>query len=115
MTEDALEIVIKRLGIAACPQCPTQRLCPDPWFHEATAMCSACESLYCLLDEHAYDCPATCLTRLSQTCKSMAMARNPAEVQTHVNARNARKQQFEQSRKRKIEDEPASDSDWDSE
>ena len=77
-------------------------------------MRSACESLDRLLEEHAHDCPATCLTRLGQTCKSMAMARSPAEVQTHVNARKARKQQFE--RKRKFEDEPASDCDsnWDS-
>ena len=33
---DALEIVIKHMGIAACPECmtPEERLCPDTWFHQ---------------------------------------------------------------------------------
>ena len=93
---DALEIVIKHMGIAACPECmtPQQRLCPDTWFHQATAMCHVCESIHDFIDEHKYDCPAAALTRLSQTCKTTAEARNPAEVRTHIETRQARQRQF---------------------
>jgi hypothetical protein len=93
---DALEIVIKHVGIAACPECllPEQRLCPDTWFHKPTGTCNACEEIYEIIDEHKCDCPATALTRLSQACKYIAEARHPAEVQTHVNTKQLRKHQF---------------------
>ena len=94
---DALEIVIKHMGIAACPQCMTmdQRRCVCPISHVSTGICFHCEAVYDHITEHGYDCPATALTRLSQTCKSMATVRDPAEVQVHIETRQARKRQFD--------------------
>ena len=94
---DALEIVIKHMGIAACHQCMTmdQRRCDCPISHVATGTCFHCEAVNDHITEHGYDCPATALTRLSQTCKWMATVRNPIEVQVHIETRQARKRQFD--------------------
>ena len=94
---EALVVVIKRMGIAACPECMTadQRCCTDALYHVHTGTCSYCESVCDMITEHGYDCPATALTRLSQTCKTTAEARNPAEVQTHIQTRQIRKEQFD--------------------
>ena len=93
---DALEVVIKHMGIAACPECMTadQRQCTHAMVHVSTGTCFYCESVHDMITEHGYDCPATALTRLSQTCKTTAEARNPAQVQTHIQTRKSRKDQF---------------------
>ena len=93
---DALEVVIKHMGIAACPECMTadQRQCTHAMVHVSTGTCFYCESVHDMITEHGYDCPATALTRLSQTCKTTAEARNPAQVQTHIQTRQIRKDQF---------------------
>ena len=93
---EALVMVIKHVGIAACPECMTadQRCCTNALFHVSTGTCCHCESVHDMIQEHGYECPATALTRLSQTCKSTAEARNPIEVQTHIQTRQIRKDQF---------------------
>ena len=92
----ALSLVVQHVGLGSCPGCPTreQRLCPDPWFHMATAMCPACESTLDFCAEHAEECPTVAITRLSTTCRATASMRDHADVQAHVRTHTARKEQF---------------------
>jgi len=47
---------------------------------------------YCA--DHATECPAVAIVRLSATCKAAGLMRSPAEVQVHVHARKMRQDQF---------------------
>ena len=93
---NALSLVVQQLGLGACPHCITraQQVCPDPWFHMATATCGACESMFDYRGEHAGECPAVAIARLSATCKATGAMRDPAQVQVHVQTRKARLDQF---------------------
>ncbi len=92
----ALSLVVQQLGIGACPHCLTceQRLCPNPWMHVATAVCHGCEAMWDYCGDHAEDCPAVAIARLSVTCKAASVMRNQTEVQAHVQAYKERKDQF---------------------
>ena len=92
----ALSLVVQQLGIGACPHCLTceQRLCPNPWSHMATAMCPGCEARLDYCGDHAEECPAVAIARLSVPCKAAGAMRNQAEVQVHVQAHRARLEQF---------------------
>ena len=102
----ALASVVQHCGLRRCPGCitPAQRMCADPLAlcaaaelltHMATGVCHYCEPLWDALGEHADECPAVAIARLSATCKAIACERNPAEVAEHVAARADRKAQFQ--------------------
>ena len=92
----ALSLVVQQLGIGACPHCLTceQRLCPNPWSHVATAVCHGCEARLDYCGDHAEECPAVAIARLSVVCKATGAMRSQAEVQVHVQAHKARRDQF---------------------
>ncbi len=92
----ALSLVVQQLGIGACPRCLTcqERLCPNPWMHKATAVCPGCEANWEYCCDHAEDCPAVAIARLSAACKATGIVRNQAEVQAHVQAYKERRDQF---------------------
>ena len=92
----ALSLVVQQLGIGACPRCLPceQRLCPNPWMHMATAMCPGCEARLDYCGDHAEDCPAVAIARLSVACKATGVMRNQTEVQAHVQAYKERQDQF---------------------
>ncbi len=92
----ALSLVVQQLGIGACPRCLTcqERLCPNPWFHMATAVCPGCEAMWDYCDYHARTCPAVAIARLSATCKAAGVMRDQAEVRAHVQDYEVRKDQF---------------------
>ena len=92
----ALSLVVQQLGVGACPRCLTIdcRLCPNPCMHMATAVCPGCEARWEYCCEHAEDCPAVAIARLSAACKATGVMRNQTEVQAHVQAYKERKDQF---------------------
>ena len=94
----ALANVLQHCGLKRCPSCitPAQRLCTNIWTHMATGVCHHCEPLWDALGEHAEECPAVAMARLSIACKDTASKRSPAEVAEHVAARADRKAQFEE-------------------
>ena len=47
-------------------------LCPHPWLHMATAVCHSCEATREGCSEHAHECPAAAIARLSASCKTTA-------------------------------------------
>ena len=102
----ALSLVVQQLGVGACPHCLTceQRLCPNPWFHMATATCPGCEEMWDYCGDHGEDCPAVAIARLSVTCKTTGLMRNQTEVQVYVQARKTRLDQFAS-----VEDDTPSD------
>ena len=95
----ALSLVVQHLGIGACPRCLTNdsRMCPNPRMHIATAVCPGCEARLEYCCEHAEDCPAVAMARLSATCKSTGAMRDQAEVRAHVQDYTERKEQFAES------------------
>ncbi len=92
----ALSLVVQQMGIGACPHCLTceQWLCPNPWSHVATAVCHGCEARMDYCSDHAEDCPAVAIARLSVARKATGVMRNQTEVQAHVQAYRARQDQF---------------------
>ena len=92
----ALSLVVQQLGVGACPHCLTRedRLCPNPWMHMATAVCQGCEASWEYCCDHAEDCPAVAIARLSAACKATGDMRNQTEVQAHVQDYKERKDQF---------------------
>ena len=72
--------------------------------HMATAVCQGCEARWEYCCEHAEDCPAVAIARLSVTCKTTGLMRNQTEVQVHVQARKTRLDQFAS-----VEDDTPSD------
>ena len=60
----------------------------------ATAVCHRCEAMWEYCCDHAEDCPAVAIARLSAACKATGVMRNQTEVQAHVQAYKERKDQF---------------------
>ena len=92
----ALSLVVQQLGIGACPRCLTNdsRMCPNPRMHIATAVCPGCEARWEYCCEHAEECPAVAIARLSAACKATGVMRDQAEVRAHVQDYEERKDQF---------------------
>ena len=92
----ALSLVVQQLGICACPRClpREQRMCPDTWMHIVTARCQGCEARLDYCGDHAEDCPAVAIARLSVACKATGVMRNQTEVHAHAQAFKERQDQF---------------------
>ena len=89
-------LVVQQFGFGGCEQClpREQQMCPDPWFHLATAVCHACEGMREYRACHAEDCPACAIARFSATCKAAAARRDPKEVQARAQMEEALREQF---------------------
>ena len=70
----ALAIVLQHTGCEICEECVSLRayLCPDEWFHEATACCPVSESMWDIREEHHEECAMRALCRLALTCSDLA-------------------------------------------
>ena len=86
----AAAAMVKHFGFGNCETCFTreEQMCPDPWLHMATAVFHSCEATRESCSEHAHECPAAAIARVSASCKTTAAQRNPKEVQ----CRSARRQ-----------------------
>ena len=93
---DALAIIMQHLGISPCLQCLTleEQMCPDPWSHLATAVCHNCEAFFEYRACHSEDCPATATARLAASCRASWEAIDLAELNLHIRAQEALKDQF---------------------
>ncbi len=69
-------------------------MCPDIWMHIVTARCQECEAMLDYCGNHAEDCPAVAIARLSVACKVTGDMRNQTEVLAHAQAYKERKDQF---------------------
>ena len=89
--ERAIAIVVGHFGVGNCKSCFTraEQMCPDPWLHMATGVCHACQATREICGEHAHECPATAVARLSAACKTAAAQRKPEDVQEHAQTARA--------------------------
>ena len=93
----AAAAMVKHFGFGKCETCFTRKeqMCPDPWLHMATAVCHSCEATRESCSEHAHECPAAAIARVSASCKTTAAQRNPKEVQERAQTAQALKEQFD--------------------
>ncbi len=87
----AAAVMVEHFGFGNCKSCFTRekQMCPDPWLHMATAVCHSCEATREGCSEHAHECPAAAIARLSASCKTMAAQRNLKEVQERADSSGA--------------------------
>ena len=69
MNQQVLDIVIAQLTATRGDGCicMRHRICPDRWFHEATAMCSDCDTQTEIRLDHFDECAERCVARLMMT------------------------------------------------
>ena len=67
----ALAVVVQNWPV--CLECRDLKgvRCPDPWFHQATATCPTCDSLYEIRMEHNAECPNREIRVLAQTHRAL--------------------------------------------
>jgi len=67
-TIQALSVFLQNQS--ACAECAFwgRHRCPDRWFHQATGVCGACESVWEMRGEHDGECPARDDRILAQAC-----------------------------------------------
>ena len=93
----AAAIVVGHFGFGNCKPCFTreEQMCPDPWLHMATGACHACEATREICGEHAHECPAAAIARVSASCKTAAAQRNPKEVRERAQTARALQEQLD--------------------
>ena len=74
-------VIVKHFGFGNCENCFLTR-------EELATMREGCS-------EHAHECPAAAIARLSASCKTTAAQRNPKEVQERAQTAQALKEQFD--------------------
>ena len=72
MDQETFDVIISNLTEKrgdGC-ECMLRPACPDPWFHQATAVCDGCDSYWEFREMHTEDCAERCIARLLMTAKS---------------------------------------------